>query len=1253
MFAAVLCGVPSALAVESNPSAQGWTLLLQNKPQKAREVFRAHCTDNDPALAGEAYRGLSEVDKFLGNDRDACRNYFASYLKDNNSLYLSCPLLDVILFSRSAWGYQIKEGYKVLKKLSKQQDIFAGQFQEDLAERYLNDGNYKKAATIIKQMGCIKMWCFIGPFDNISHSGYNKVYPPEKEINLSAQYRGKDGNLAKWHPLVSSPASAWIFVEDHLPISNAINYFYCCVQSPIDQEVVLSFGASGMFTIFLNNTVVLADSVFRNTGSDMFLQRVKLFKGANPLLVKLGHEWGQPSDDGVKLSNFSLRFLDRKYAPLSGISVSTEPAPPHPGIPAPSNLRPQPMVDSVVGSLSRRLEKNPDDIDAALLLLHFYNRVEMTDEGQTLASAWIKRYPNSAVLHLLLQESYFRAKKFTDAEAEAKAAYQAAPSNFNAWAGELSIVAESGDAQRIIQGIEQSPPHCKSSFNAEIKKLNAYAKLGNRNEIMKGIARLEKNHCFNSTAITILASSNVEQGTVRKAKKLIKRYLKHDRTCTSLYRLLSQIALKSGNVSEAMKALYKGLVYTPVDANAHFSLSRLALYSKNHDEALRRIDKALAIMPAGAQLLNLKGSILEAMGDKKGAKQAYRNAIALTNDDFNAWDNLRSLESKPGLDSLAPLPSVESLIEKSASWEKRYSENGAVLCYSDDIFYYPSKCSKERQFLVVYCGTQNAIDLWKEYTCGYNSNFQSCAITRALTVKSGNRQVPADIGGNQVVFKSLQPGDCIVLEWTIKNFYFGEMAKHVWGEQSFQIPFATHGQQFRLVTPVNDTIPYTVYGDSLHIRTAIKTDYHVITVSRPPYDELIQEKHRASDWNENPKVTYSTFSTWSQIADWYASLTAHVKDNALEVQALADSLFHGAPTTAEKLKRIHHYINNTIRYSFVSFRQSGWIPQAAHDIIATKIGDCKDMASLGKILFEKAGVPANLVLVNTQLRTYCDHASIGPDFNHCILSYTLDGKKRFVDFTDNSTPLSVLPPGDQAAMALVIDSSTTGPVLLPLDSAQDRRIERTVVAKLDEHGTLEESINTLRTGVLASGFRYDYRHVSPEKRTLQLHEILSKEYPDIAIDTFFITDIDSLSDSLRYCYAYRAKNTVTRSGAAAVFSFHLPDAVEAKEYPTAEKRYTPIDVTDARIGIGTQKLHAEVTIPAGWKPLSLPQNYSFSSPYGTYELAITRTGKVITCDRNAQFTAYRPIPIEEYDRFREFMNAVAKADAVQLVFTTP
>jgi tetratricopeptide (TPR) repeat protein len=1236
----------------ANPNTQAWDLLIANKPVEAGEMFLKNTVDRDKAVAGEAFRGLSQVSQFLGKNDDAARYVFKSCQSDNNVLLFFAGVLSVQLFGRTAAGYNIKEGYDLLKELCKKPSLFAGEFNDILSERYANDGDLGTATRIMNDMGAIRKWMFIGPFDNISNSGYNKAYPPETEIDFGKIYPAKDGNKTRWNPLENNAPTGWIFTEHHANARNAVFYFYCNVISDETREANLSFGASGSFKIFLNGSCVCADSVYRNTGADAFLQRVTLFKGNNPLLVKLCHEWGSRLSGEARLSNFFLRFLDKNYSPLKRLAYSTNPAAPADNQAVQYRYAPSPVVDTLVAVLAGRIAKNFNDMDAALLLMQAYNSMEKFDAGQLLAKTYLKKFPKSSVWHSYYSESLLRSKKYTESETETKTGYALCSLNYQGWANELKNHTENSEPRKVLEFVSGSPGPFRTSLAALLAVFSANAQLENKAEVLKAITDIESGYSLDETAVSVLTGLYFQQGQAKKAETLVLNFLRHQRTSAAMYKVLASLALKQGDRGKVTDLIRESLRYSPNNAAQYYLLATINYSAKNFKTAKEYIEKCLCVMPADADALNLKGNIALSLENKQEAKQAFTDAIDFTSDDFNAWDNLRRLDGKPPLESLAPLPDADSLISTSAQWQYRTFENGAILSRVTDVFYYPSRCSQERNFLVVGLATQNAIDRWKERDIEYNGYYQALRITRALSYRANGSQVQADVQNNKVVFKSLQPGDCIVLEWSLKNFYTGEMAGQIYGTKEFDPSYPSFDNRLRLITPVSDTIPFRVYGDSISVTTQQGGDYRVTRFLRPSYKNVLDETFTASEWPGKEEVCYSTFSGWSDIVKWYNDLTCHKQDNTLELTALADSLFSGCASPLEKVAGVYEYITRSIRYSYIPFRQSGWIPQDAHDVLATKIGDCKDMASLGKSLLDRAGIASSLVLVNTGVRYFADHTWVGPNFNHCILCYTIDGKDRFLDCTDNNQPLSTLPKQDQGAMALIIRSNTTGAILLPIDKPADRARQRTVVSVLDEKGTFKESVFTLRTGIFAADFRDNFRFLSGEKRNATLHKSLAQSYPDITLDSFFIEGLNSVTDSLSYRYASTAKKTVTFSGKTAIFPLRISDNIETHQYPVEEKRVYPIDMSRAWYDISLCELSGVLTYPASWRPISLPDNVSAESPFGSYRIEFKRKANSIYYKRILSMNFNALVPASDHEKLKAFCNTVSKADEVQILFFT-
>ena len=114
----------------------------------------------------------------------------------------------------------------------------------------------------------------------------------------------------------------------------------------------------------------------------------------------------------------------------------------------------------------------------------------------------------------------------------------------------------------------------------------------------------------------------------------------------------------------------------------------------------------------------------------------------------------------------------------------------------------------------------------------------------------------------------------------------------------------------------------------------------------------------------------------------------------------------------DKVKAVYAFITENIRYSSVSFRQSGFVPQRARDVLVQRLGDCKDMATLCIAMLDEAGVRAHYVLVNTWDEGYNRHIPPGISFNHCIVGVDLKGGVQHIDLTAQNFPVGSIPPVD-------------------------------------------------------------------------------------------------------------------------------------------------------------------------------------------------------------------------------------------------
>jgi tetratricopeptide (TPR) repeat protein len=1244
-WAILLFAVCIARPARGQSLDQAWMLLVENKILEARAAFDSLRQSSDPAVAGAACRGLAETARILGDGGEAAVQTFRAFLHDRDTLMLDAAWINTLPFARSWSGHAMREGYQTLRHLTEKASPFNGEYRAALIHRLVNDGDMRAAQKHRTALGLIDSFLMIGPFENVSGSGYRRVYPPEREIRPDTAYSGKNGARAHWFPYHNASPLGWLFTEHNFDSYNAVLYYFANLNSDRERDVYLGFGASGSFKVMLNDRVVMADSVFRNTGADMFLRTVRLRKGDNKLLVKIGHE--------SSYSNFLIRMVDSSGAPLEGLSVSTSPGDYRVDTTALDGAPASPGVERVKRALRQRIERNPDDHEAALHLMAFYNASELTDAGQRLARRYLRRYPSSSVWHSLYAESLQRGLKYTAASAAHRAAFKYCPLNSLAWEYQLQTLARSAGAREILAFIERSPEQFRGSVSTLMQRFALLVKAGNEAEALTILDTIERKHSDNSAALRLLAGFSANRGGIAKADALLRKLIGHNHASSDAYRERAQLQLKRGKPRAALRTLEKSLSYVPDDPDTYEYLARLSMQRKELDAALDAIDQALRISPASAGLLNLRGAIFKARGNAEAAVAVYRQAIEYQYNNFSAWDQLLPLIGAPSPRSLVTLPDPDTLIAYAKFWDGLDSDNGSILADIKDVFMYPSRCVRERSFLIVYVPTQSAIDRWKEYSIPYNGHYQALDITRAYSRGASGRETPADIDRNQVVFKALRPGDFIVLEYQFRNYYTGDMARHVWGEYDFSLPYPVFRSKLRLVSPARDTIPWRIDGDSTSVSVRETAGFRVASFRRDPYQMPPTESFTLLDPPWHDRVAYSTMAGWGDVVQWYYNLTDNKLGQTVELRQIADSLFAGATTRHDTVAAAHNFITGAIRYSFVPFRQSAWVPQPAREVLASRIGDCKDMSALGKSFLDYAGIPAWLTLVNTRDRNSLYPSYIGPNFNHCILAYeSTDGSLRYLDPTDNNLSCGNLPRMDQQSLALVIRPGVDSLTRLPLDSAEDRLTRRKITATIDTGGGMRVSVHTTRTGVAAGRLRSSYRFLSPSERVKHLQRVLVEDFPSARVDTLWFGGLDTLTDTLRYYYEYHAANAANFSGNAAVVPVNLPDRIEGRHYPADDSRDYDIDLANAWFAVGDFDIEGTVVFPDQWRLITSPAPVTKNSEYGGYELSFTVSDTSVGFRRRARFRFDKPIRIEQSDKPRAFLSRIARADNVLLMFFT-
>jgi putative heme-binding domain-containing protein len=131
-------------------------------------------------------------------------------------------------------------------------------------------------------------WHVLGPFENgPDRSGLEKVFPPEKGIDLKATYEGKSGKVS-WRTIRAGAGNYFDLQAFHGAASpQSVSYLYREIESPAEQDATILLGTDDGCKLWVNDQLVHKSTATRAAAPEQDVVKVKLKKGKNKVLLKI------------------------------------------------------------------------------------------------------------------------------------------------------------------------------------------------------------------------------------------------------------------------------------------------------------------------------------------------------------------------------------------------------------------------------------------------------------------------------------------------------------------------------------------------------------------------------------------------------------------------------------------------------------------------------------------------------------------------------------------------------------------------------------------------------------------------------------------------------------------------------------------------------------------------------------------------------------------------------------------------------
>jgi hypothetical protein len=263
-------------------------------------------------------------------------------------------------------------------------------------------------------------------------------------------------------------------------------------------------------------------------------------------------------------------------------------------------------------------------------------------------------------------------------------------------------------------------------------------------------------------------------------------------------------------------------------------------------------------------------------------------------------------------------------------------------------------------------------------------------------------------------------------------------------------------------------------------------------------------------------------------------------------------------------------------------------------------------------------------------------------FNHIIVCVPQAKDTVWLECTSQTLPAGYLGGFTSNRNALLVDENGGTLVHTPVYSKNDNLQIRKITASVNEEGKLTAIVNTKYAALQQDDLNGMLNAVSKER----VAEILRVQLnlPSYDVVSFDYADEKGVLPLIKERLEITANNYCTISGKRL---FIVPDILNKSfsKINGAETRKFDIQLSSAFIDIDS----AEISIPAGYTPESIPADISLDTRFGTYKTTLKITAGKVVYTRNFQRNSGR-FPASDAVALADFFSKIYYADRAKIVF---
>ena len=405
------------------------------------------------------------------------------------------------------------------------------------------------------------------------------------------------------------------------------------------------------------------------------------------------------------------------------------------------------------------------------------------------------------------------------------------------------------------------------------------------------------------------------------------------------------------------------------------------------------------------------------------------------------------------------------------------------------------------------------------------------------------------------------------------------------------------------------------------------------------------EESRADLADFAPNFSASTFKTYADVGTAYQVRAKDMAKVTPAIQTLANDLIQkaNAQTTLDKVKVLHHWVAQNIRYLGIYVGAGGYVPHDAQSILDNRYGDCKDHVVILEALLAAVGIDSSPALINSSAAYLLPQLPTPGIFDH-VITY-VPSLNLFLDSTSRFAPVGTLPNGDLDKPVVIAATGALGRT--PMTHPSKDRTESRIQMKLTRNGSLEGKSQAKMWGAFEVASRHSQFNYQNKDQANVVNGLLSR-FQETGWGEIEKTDPTNFDKAWQVNSVFELDPVVNVPGPSALA---IPVGLAPGRMKYLADIVLPKDRKFPTYCVSTQHEEwIELSFPKDMKVTRVPKGVSFANGPLKYQSTYELKGQLLKIKRKYVSERKQSICGAENDKwFSEFTQALRR-DLRQQVF---